>query len=80
MGFGLVIGFIEQLQDVTTRNYSAVANLYTLQFIAACIKPFQSAVFSAVDLYQLPTVNVPLTLGSRTVPMPQLLTATACSN
>jgi hypothetical protein len=29
---GLVIGFAEHLQVVTTRNYSAIANSHTLQF------------------------------------------------
>jgi hypothetical protein len=31
MGFGLVIGFTEHLQIVTTGNYSAVANSHTTQ-------------------------------------------------
>jgi hypothetical protein len=31
MGFGLVTGFIEQLQIVTTSNYSALTYLHTLQ-------------------------------------------------
>jgi hypothetical protein len=31
-GIGLVIGFIELLQTVTTRNYSAIASSHTLQY------------------------------------------------
>jgi hypothetical protein len=34
-GFGLVIKFIEHLQNVTTSNYSAFANSHTLQFTTA---------------------------------------------
>jgi hypothetical protein len=51
MGFGLVIGFIELLQNVTTRtnNYSANANSHTLQFTIACTKSSQSAVSSLVS-------------------------------
>jgi hypothetical protein len=41
-GIGLVIGFIEQLQIVTTSNYSAIANPHTLQFTTAQTKYFQS--------------------------------------
>jgi hypothetical protein len=38
MGFGLVIGFIEQLQIVTTVNYSGIANSHTQQITAARAK------------------------------------------
>jgi hypothetical protein len=34
--FGLVIGFIELLQNVTTSNYSALANANTIQLTTAC--------------------------------------------
>jgi hypothetical protein len=37
MGFGLVIGFIEHLQIVTTLNYSVIANSHTVRFIRARI-------------------------------------------
>jgi hypothetical protein len=46
MGFGLVIGFIEHLQNVTTSIYSNVTNSHTLQFSTARIKSSQSAVSS----------------------------------
>jgi hypothetical protein len=48
MGFGLVIGFIANLQIVTTSNYSAIANSHTLQFTTACTKSSQSAVSSLI--------------------------------
>jgi hypothetical protein len=72
MGFGLVIGFIEQLytQLITTSNCSAIANSHTLQFTTAPTKSSQCAVSSAVVWQQLPMVDVPVTQGSRTVPMP----------
>jgi hypothetical protein len=48
MGFGLVIGFIEYLQIVTTSNYSASTRLHTQQFTTAHIKSSQCAVSSQV--------------------------------
>jgi hypothetical protein len=47
MGFGLVIGFIELLHNVTTSNSSAITNSHTLQFTTACTKSFQSTVFTS---------------------------------
>jgi hypothetical protein len=44
---GLVTGFIEHLQNVTTNN-SANANSHTLQFIKARTESSQSAVSSPV--------------------------------
>jgi hypothetical protein len=41
MGFGLVIGFIEHLQIVTTSNYSAITNSHTLQFTTEHTKSSQ---------------------------------------
>jgi hypothetical protein len=48
LGFGLLIGFVEHLQIITTSNYSAVANSHTLQFTTACTKSSQSDVSSPV--------------------------------
>jgi hypothetical protein len=41
MGFGLVIGFTDHLQIVTTSNYNAIANSHTQQFTTAHIKSSQ---------------------------------------
>jgi hypothetical protein len=41
MGFGLVIGFIDHLQIVTTSNYKALTNSHTLLFTTAHAKPSQ---------------------------------------
>jgi hypothetical protein len=72
-GFGLVIGFIDHLHIVTTSNYSANANSHTLQFNTARTRSSQSAVSSPVVAWELlPTADVPLTLGFRTIPVPQL--------
>jgi hypothetical protein len=48
---GLVIGFIDHLQIITTSNYSAIANSHTLQFTTAHIKAFQFAVSSPVVVW-----------------------------
>jgi hypothetical protein len=48
MGFGLVIAFIEHLQIVTTRKYTAIVNLHILQFTTASTKSSQSAMPSPV--------------------------------
>jgi hypothetical protein len=42
-----MIGFVENLEIITTRNYSAMANSQTLQFTTAHTKIFQSAVSSS---------------------------------
>jgi hypothetical protein len=47
-GFRLVIEFIDYLEFVTISNYSAIANSHPLQFTAAHVKPFQSALSSPV--------------------------------
>jgi hypothetical protein len=55
-GFGLVTGFTEHLQIVTTSNYSAVANSHTLQFTTARTNSSQSAMFSPVAVWwRIPT-------------------------
>jgi Txe/YoeB family toxin of Txe-Axe toxin-antitoxin module len=46
--FGLVIGFIEHLQKITTNNWSAIANSHILQFPTARTKSSQSPVSSLV--------------------------------
>jgi hypothetical protein len=42
-----MIGFTDHLQIVTTSNYSAMANLHTLQITRARTKSSQSAVFTS---------------------------------
>jgi hypothetical protein len=42
-GVGSVIGFTDHLQIVTTSNYDAIANLYTLQITEAHATSSQSA-------------------------------------
>jgi hypothetical protein len=46
--FGLVIGFNEHLQIVTTSNYSAIPNSHTQQVNTVHAKSSQSAVSSPV--------------------------------
>jgi hypothetical protein len=48
MWLRLIIGFIDNLQIITTINYSAVANSHILQFTTVCTKSSQSAVSSPV--------------------------------
>jgi hypothetical protein len=50
MGFGLVIVFIEHLQNVTTSNYDSLTELHTPKVIVttAHIKPSQFAMTSPV--------------------------------
>jgi hypothetical protein len=74
MGFGSVIGLAEQLENVTTCNYSTVTNSHTLQ-IATEQSVFCG--FASRCLVTAPNAGFPLTLGSLTIPVPQLLTATA---
>jgi hypothetical protein len=60
MGFGLVIQFIEDLQIVTTSNYSAVTNSCTQEFTIARTKSSQSAVLpgSGFQWWMLPLIWV----------------------
>jgi hypothetical protein len=72
-GFGLVTGFIVHLQMVSTSNYNALANSCTCLPTTAYTKSFQSDVSSAVVARQrFSTADVPLTMGSRTIPVPKL--------
>jgi hypothetical protein len=68
----LLIGFIDHLQIATTSNYSAIADSHTLQFTTARTKSSQSAVSSSVVWQRHPMTDLPLTLGSRTITVPQL--------
>jgi hypothetical protein len=54
-GVGLVMGFLEHLQNVTTSNYTAIANSETLQFTTARTKCSQSAVFTRLG--RIPTMS-----------------------
>jgi hypothetical protein len=47
-GSGLVIGFIEHLQIVTTINHSTIVNSHTQQFTTERTKSSQCAVSSPV--------------------------------
>jgi hypothetical protein len=55
MGFGLVTGFTQYLQIISTSNYSVITNSHTLQFTTTCTNSSQSAAFSLVVWYWLPT-------------------------
>jgi hypothetical protein len=50
MGFGLVIGYLQRLQIVTTSNYSTLANSCTLRFTAAHTKSSQSVFCSGCQV------------------------------
>jgi hypothetical protein len=50
MGLGLVTGFTELLQNITTNIYSANTNSDTLQFNIGHMKSSQSAVFTGSSL------------------------------
>jgi hypothetical protein len=68
----LVVGFIQHFGIVTASNSSAIANSHTQEFTTARTKSSQSAMSSPVSWQQLKTANVPLPLGSRNVPVPEL--------
>jgi hypothetical protein len=62
------MGFIGRLQKVTTNNYDSLTELHTpkITVTTAHIKFLQPSL--AVARYRFPTADVPLPLGSRTVP------------
>jgi hypothetical protein len=49
MGFGLIIGFMEYLQIVTTKSYGGIANSYNMQYTVAFTKMYLSVVSSPVS-------------------------------
>jgi hypothetical protein len=74
-GVGLVTEFIGLLQFLITIQSGTIANSHSLKFTIAHIESSWSAVSSPVIWYYLPTVVVPLPLGSRIILVPeQLLT------
>jgi hypothetical protein len=79
MGFGFVIGFIEPLQNLTTNNYDSLTNLHTPKTTVTTAHINNSESSLAVAQQRLPTLDVPLTLASQTLPglSYQLLSATA---
>jgi hypothetical protein len=78
MGFGLESGLLTRWQNVTTNNYDSLTDIQTpkITVTTAHIKSSQS--FLVVARQRLPTVDVPLPLGSWTMPglSYQLLTVT----
>jgi hypothetical protein len=57
MGFGLVIGFVEHLQIVTTSNYSSNANSLPQQFTTARTRFSVCCVFTSRCLVTIPTMS-----------------------
>jgi hypothetical protein len=68
MEFGLVIGFIEHLQNVTTNNYDSLTELHTAKGIVITAHTGYSQFSLAVAWLQFSTTDVPLHLGSRCIP------------
>jgi hypothetical protein len=52
-GFGLEIGFIDNLQVIATSNYKTIANFRTLQITTAHDKSFPSSVTSRFPVTEL---------------------------
>jgi hypothetical protein len=65
---------------VTTSTYSAIAHRSFCSSLEHTLKPSQPAVSSPTFWQRLPTPDVPLPLGSRTVPVPQLPTSNSNSS
>jgi hypothetical protein len=82
MGFGLVIGFIEQLytQLVTILNYSPIANSHSAIHNSKHLSPLSLLCHHKFSGSGFQRVDVPLPLGSQTVPKPQLPTTDSNSS
>jgi hypothetical protein len=67
-----MMGFVEQLMNVTTNDYDSLTELHTPLVTVTTARPKSSQSFLAVAWQRLAMVDVPLTLGSRPIPVPQL--------
>jgi hypothetical protein len=76
------MGFIEHLQNVATNNYDSLTELHIprITVTAAHMKTSQSSL--AVAWKRLPTADIPVHLGSRTISglSYQLLTSHSCNS
>jgi hypothetical protein len=66
----LIIGFTDNLQILTTNNYSAIVYSHTLQYTTACTKFLLSS--PVIAWQRLSAPDVLFTLGSRIIPLLQL--------
>jgi hypothetical protein len=78
----LIIGFIEHLQNVATRNYDSLTQLRTLKITVTTAHTKSPQSSPAVAWQRLTMANVPLPVGFRTVPglSYQLLTSHNCNS
>jgi hypothetical protein len=59
-GFGLIIGFIEHLQNVTMNNYDSLTELHTLRDPVACLElqtPWELEIDVSLCLFQVFTMQ-----------------------